>query len=163
MNYWIITDTHLGHNKLVDEGYRPKDFEISILNNLLKQIKPTDVLICLGDVCIGSDAYWHNRIMQHWVGNKCWLVKGNHDNKSNSWYLNAGWDCVSESLTLNIYGKDILFSHCPVTKHDNFDLNIHGHLHNTLHHEIEGLAAKHKLLFIEHTYAPVSLRKFIGA
>ena len=161
MNYWVIADTHLGHDKMVKQGYRPEGFEQKIFKNIYASIKSEDVLIHLGDVCIGCDEHWNNYLLGETHRCKTWLVKGNHDNKSNCWYLSHGWHCVSDALILDVYGKRILFTHIPCTSHDNFDLNIHGHLHNTNHRNIEGLTEKHKLIYLEHEYRPFSLRKLV--
>lgn len=159
MNYWVIADTHLGHDKMVKQGYRPEGFDYQILKNVGSIVKEQDVLIHIGDVCINKDEYW-NKLFTN-IDCKKWLVRGNHDNKTMSWYLTHGWDFVSDELTLELFGKRILFTHIPCTLHDNFDLNIHGHLHNTNHRNIEGLTEKHKLIYLEHEYKPFSLRKLV--
>jgi calcineurin-like phosphoesterase family protein len=132
MNYWIIADSHFGHEKLKQFG-RPDYFEIMILNGLSK-IRPEDVLIHLGDICINKDVAWHLQLEK--INCRKWLVLGNHDKKSISWYLSHGWCWVGESFTFNMFGKKILFSHIP--KIDiGYDLNIHGHFHNNSHRSNE--------------------------
>lgn len=183
---WLTTDTHFGHAAMVPYCGRPIDFGEKILKNL-EVVGPDDVLIHLGDFCIGNDALWHAEFMKRVAGKK-WLVKGNHDHKSNAWYLAHGWDMVCAKFQDKLFGKNILFSHVP-TRETNidsnlfiteiFDINIHGHFHNTLHRLLEGkfivtgekernkedlaaLTPKHKLLSIENTnYQPVLLDKFI--
>jgi len=163
MNYWIIADTHFGHDKIAECFGRPKDFEIKIFK-ALKIIKPQDVLIHLGDFCIGEDRLWHDEFMSKCLATRKWLVKGNHDRKSISWYLNRGWDCVTERLQLTIYGKTTIFSHKPLPLGD-FDINIHGHLHtNGQHHhpELNDHIEPHNILIaVEHDYRPVTLRSII--
>jgi calcineurin-like phosphoesterase family protein len=160
MNYWIITDTHFGHHKMQDYCDRPAGFESTILRNIHNMVKPEDVLIHLGDVCIYKDEEWHEKFMDACAG-KRWLLRGNHDRKSLGWYLSHGWHAVADELKLEVFGKKILFSHRPVTAHADFDLNIHGHHHNTGHHPEDETTEKHRLLFIEHTYAPVNLRRIV--
>lgn len=92
---------------------------------------------------------------------KRWLIRGNHDKKSMGWYLSHGWDLVAEQITLDIYGKRVALSHRPITAHDDFDINIHGHFHNSGHHPEDATTGKHRLLFMEHEYKPVSLRKLV--
>lgn len=54
MTIWLTTDTHLGHSRLGTLGLRPNGFEDRILLNMRTRIvKPSDVLIHLGDVCCG--------------------------------------------------------------------------------------------------------------
>lgn len=160
MNYWITTDTHLGHKKMVVQGYRPEGFENRILKEIRHTVLEKDVLICMGDVCIGNDEHWNETLLKQ-VNSIKWLVRGNHDNKSNGWYLDHGWHCVSDALTLDIYGKRVLFTHSPCFVHNDFDINIHGHLHNTNYRDIKGLTEKHKLLYLEHEYKPFNLRKIV--
>jgi len=163
MNYWIIADTHFGHDKIAECFGRPKDFEIKIFK-ALNIVRPQDVLIHLGDFCIGKDAYWHDLFMDKCPANIKWFVKGNHDRKSVSWYLGRGWDCVTERLQLTVFGKTILFSHKPLSSGD-YDINIHGHLHtNGQHHhpELDDFVDKHNILIaIEGEYKPVSLRRIV--
>jgi len=54
MNIWVTTDTHLNHTKLIEYG-RPENFEDKIKKGLVNNIKKDDLLIHLGDVCIGDD------------------------------------------------------------------------------------------------------------
>lgn len=134
VNFWLISDTHFGHDKLWQLFGRPKGFEEFILSNLHKIVQPDDVLIHLGDICKGDDAEWHERLGR--LPFTRWLVRGNHDGKTVSWYLDHGWEFVGETFTLHIGGKEILFSHIP--RHDTgYDLNIHGHFHNSTHRSDE--------------------------
>jgi len=164
MNYWIITDTHFGHDIMIECCERPLKFENQIMSNIAKAVKDNDILIHLGDICFGKDEYWHNELQK--IHCKKWLVKGNHDSKSVAWYLAHGWDFVCNSFTLNIFGGDILFSHRP--EEDNgFFLNIHGHFHNTDYqtHEPELavlLTEKHILLALEYNnYLPYNLKSVV--
>lgn len=183
---WLTTDTHFGHKNLISWGHRPKDFEEKLLKNL-SVIGPNDILIHLGDFCVSGDAYWHDEFMKRVAGKK-WLVRGNHDNKSNSWYLAHGWDFVCAKFQSKLFGKNILFSHVPIREKsvlsslfitETFGINIHGHFHNNLHRLQEGIflvegekernqidlvaiTPKHKLLSVEEShYQPVLLSSFI--
>ena len=164
MNYWIISDTHFGHEKLIEYSNRPVGFEKLILKRLVNAIKPDDIIIHLGDFCIGNDEIWHRHIMG-FVTMTCkrLLIRGNHDKKTNTWYLNHGWDFVAESIKIKIYGYEILFSHRPQPI-VGYDLNVHGHLHNTDHHSYdpELKTNMHILVMLEHHYAPQNLKKLVG-
>jgi calcineurin-like phosphoesterase family protein len=128
---WLITDTHLGHDAMVQYCGRPKDHSEIILDNISKLIREGDILIHLGDFCIGKDSEWHEKFFSHLKGVKTILVRGNHDGKSNQWYLEHGWGFVCESFTDTYFGNKVTFSHIPILGVKN--LNIHGHFHNTLH------------------------------
>lgn len=164
MNYWLTTDTHFGHAKMLEYCNRPEGFEKLILNHLSKNIQPHDVLIHLGDICMRNDEYWHAELLK--IHGKKWLVKGNHDKKSSAWYLEQGWDMVCNSFTLNFHGETVLFSHQP-TIENGFTINIHGHFHNTdfKTHDpalAKILTDKHLLLALEfNNYMPWNLETII--
>lgn len=130
MRIWITTDTHLSHARMIEFG-RPEDYEEKIFKSFAP-IKEDDVLLHLGDVCIGQDDFNHKRLLDAIPGKK-WLVRGNHDRKSNSWYMDRGWDFVGEKILFRHMGKNILFSHVPSPVTGDIDLNIHGHLHDNDH------------------------------
>lgn len=179
MNIWLSSDSHFGHDNMVQYCGRPKDFSQRIAKSLFENCKFGDILVHLGDVCFGSDELWHNRYVLP-LPCKKWLVRGNHDKKSNSWYLSHGWDFVCEQFSDTLFGKKILFSHIPQKLSDGFDFNIHGHLHNNLERlkrkewvtpneeernkgVVDILTPKHKLVAMEYTnYQPVDLRKFLN-
>jgi calcineurin-like phosphoesterase family protein len=195
MNPWIITDTHLGHASLVEDKFRPAGFEDKILRGLENCFRgrsdwtenlstADDTLIHLGDVCFGDDEKW-NKLITGWHGKK-WLVRGNHDKKSDTYYLEHGWDWVGESMVLTAFGKKILFSHMPQPIQStavfpgkdgsmhmanvSYDLNIHGHFHTFGLNKVEEkepelfkiLTPKHRLISMEELhYVPVKLKTII--
>lgn len=164
--FWLISDTHFEHDNMVEYCNRPKDFNIRLFKNLIR-IPYQDILIHLGDIGMGKDQFVHNKYIKP-LSCKKWLVLGNHDHKSNLWYLNNGWEVVCKRLFFEAFGKKILFSHKPVKDDDYYDINIHGHFHNSQLHqqEPELLAIKNdkQILFAPEysRYQPVSLEKFIN-
>jgi calcineurin-like phosphoesterase family protein len=165
MSFYLIADTHFLHKMLVDKGYRKLNFEETILKNLSK-LTEKDVLIHLGDVGLGKEWFIHDTYIKP-LKCKKWLVRGNHDNKSNTWYLNNGWDFVCHKFYDHYFGKYILFSHKPREIDDKIDLNIHGHFHNSDHRWrepelIDRLTDRHKLFCLEEAnYQPILLSTFI--
>ena len=140
MEIYAISDTHFGHDKLVELSGRPEDFTKKILRNVedQKNRTPIDVLIHCGDFCIGKDEEWHEAWRVHTFGiKKKILVRGNHDNKSDSWYYNHGWDFVCSSFVHTYFGKRLLFTHMPMAIDLRFTRNIHGHLHGNSHRHNE--------------------------
>lgn len=131
---YVISDTHFGHEKMKQYCDRPDGFEWKIISSLerleLKSLHEKNTIIHLGDICIGRDEYWNTLFCSNLHSLNKILVRGNHDLKSNTWYLSHGWDTVCDQITMTINGKRIIFSHTPVryNKH-KADLNIHGHLH----------------------------------
>ncbi len=158
---WITTDTHFNHEKMYKEwGIRPADFEDKIFKGLMR-IPKEDVLIHLGDVCIGNDELMHQRYIMP-LQCKKWLVLGNHDHKSNSWYLNHGWDFVGHHVIDKYFGKKILFSHIPALL-GTAEYNVHGHLHNMGHRTEEAMHdGRHLLRSLEiQGYEPMTLEHFL--
>jgi calcineurin-like phosphoesterase family protein len=167
MKIYLTTDTHFFHDRMVEFCGRPQDHTQITGKNLLQlQVEPTDILIHLGDIAMGHDQEAHDQFIKPLKMRK-WLVKGNHDRKSDHWYLENGWDFVCNYFNGTFFQKNIVFSHIPVAWDHRYDLNIHGHFHNTNHrnHEPELVKienSRQKLLAIEYTnYKPILLEDFI--
>jgi calcineurin-like phosphoesterase family protein len=164
MNFWVLADPHLGHRRIQEPelGGRPEGFEEIILKNLTDTVVDCDVLICLGDVCFYKEEYWHDRLMTSvptYV--KKWLIRGNHDKKTVTWYLEHGWDCVTDQMLLFMFGQRILLSHIPAAESHSFDVNVHGHYHHPRHHEPEPEDSKRRLVYLEHEYMPINQRRLV--
>lgn len=162
--YWLITDTHFNHKKIIELCHRPKDYEKKIIKGL-QQIPEKDVLIHLGDICIGQEREVHAEIIQP-LKCKKWLIKGNHDHKSDNWYLEHGWDFVADQILLEFHKKTLLFSHYPLYPHNElyYYAIIHGHLHAkfTEYDRKRQFGDTNKLLALENTnYQPILLDTFL--
>ncbi|MDE2227378.1 MAG: hypothetical protein KGJ89_05505 [Patescibacteria group bacterium] len=173
---FVVSDTHFGHENMIYFCGRPSNFEELIFRNL-SRLPPDSILIHLGDICVGKDKENHEKYIKPLKMRK-WLIKGNHDSKSDNWYLNNGWDFVCETFSNEFYGKEVLFSHHP---HPDigFDINFFGHFHNNLPRLLKGeyisdfekernkedlanLTPKHYLLSLEETnYEAVDLESWI--
>jgi len=162
---YLISDTHFGHDAMIQYCGRPKGFE-ELLWKGMQILQEDDILIHLGDICIGKNADWHAKYIEPLPCKKI-LVRGNHDKKSDKWYLEHGWDFVCNQFKNKMYGKKIVFSHMPVVWDGDYEMNVHGHFHNSDHrrHEPELLAVKNgyqKLIAVEWTeYKPVLLKHVV--
>lgn len=143
MNYWLISDTHFNHSKLEEWGGRTGDWQEQMLKGI-KEIPHGDILIHLGDICIGNDEEVHQELFKATVGPiaengdcrlvKTILVRGNHDKKSIPWYMQHGFDFVCDQIGLEYHGVDILLSHRPMPPDTwRWRYNIHGHTHGNMH------------------------------
>jgi calcineurin-like phosphoesterase family protein len=142
MKVFAISDTHLNHDKLIQYG-RPEDFEDRILQNLRKA--KGDILIHCGDFCIGDDDAMMKLFMAATAGfKKRILVRGNHDKKSDAWYMERGFDFVCSAFTNTYFGKNLVFTHAPIDPKLIRDsaFNIHGHMHGNTH-RLEGDIARY--------------------
>jgi calcineurin-like phosphoesterase family protein len=127
MNIYTISDTHFGHVKLQQGGIRPYDNDEKLWKGF-DSLPDDSILIHCGDLTIGHDAITHLKLSKYKF--KKWLVLGNHDNHSISWYITNGWDFVAHEVLIKMFGRHILFTHMPVPKREGVDMNIHGHLHD---------------------------------
>ena len=118
MKYYIISDTHFGHRNIVDFCGRPPTFGDLLCNGLEKCPKGS-ILIHLGDHIFGDIVYWQDRfayVTKHFA--KTYLVMGNHDKMAKTRYLES-FDCVCDSIQLNVFGREVLFSHKPQEIHNS--------------------------------------------
>jgi len=144
-NFWVISDTHCGHKHKSIIASRGENFEDSIFKEIRTLVKPNDILLCLGDYSFYNFLKWQYNLIFNCSGKK-WLIKGNHDHKSTSWYLSNGWDFVADEMLLDIYGYRLLFTHIPKeTESTEYDFNIHGHLHEDTH-RLECTTTKQSIL-----------------
>lgn len=159
MKYFVIADTHFGHKSLADKYQsRPADFEKKIITNWRRMVKAEEIVIHLGDITVGTSTDW-SFIIPDLPGRKI-LVLGNHDKKTESWYMANGFDFCCSSFVWNMYGLEIAFSHEPIFT-GTFDLNVHGHLHLERHREIE-TDSRHFLFSLEKTnYQPRLLETIV--
>ena len=161
MKIWLTTDNHFGHAKMCEYENRPINFSDRIIKGF-SIIKEEDLLINLGDMCMGRDREMLETYIKPLKFKKV-LVRGNHDKKSLQYYSQF-FDFVCDSFTLNRHNKRILFSHIPQKDLGQYDINIHGHCHSK-ERKIEfepDMNDKQKLLAIELTnYQPVLLDNFL--
>lgn len=160
----MTTDTHFGHKKLIQYG-RPENFEQKIFKGLA-QLKDECVILHLGDFAIGNDEAAANQYYETLQGKYKILVRGNHDKKSNSWYLEHGFDFVCQEFVDKYFGKKILFKHIPAPRREGIDFQIHGHTHGDVHRDTEVRdfydPTYHLELALEKTnYQPVNLERFL--
>ena len=135
MNYWLISDTHFNHEKLTEWGGRSGDWQERLYKGI-GAIPDTDILIHLGDICIGNDHEIHEQIMARAPSTRI-LVRGNHDKKSMEWYYNHGWTTVCDGLELLFQGHYLHLTHRPARPQGNNTWNIHGHTHGNMHRSEE--------------------------
>jgi calcineurin-like phosphoesterase family protein len=142
MNIYVISDTHLKHDKMETYCQRPSDFTERIHKNVMNTVKDGDLLLHLGDVGIGKYVDWE-WMVQAWPGTKG-VIRGNHDRShSVTWWMQHGFHFACDYFVL----RNVLFTHEPanaVIKSDGHrpygaleaglpfgcEVNIHGHLHN---------------------------------
>lgn len=166
MNVYVISDSHLKHDKMKTYCQRPSNFTELVHRNVMNTVTDNDMLIHLGDVGTGSYRDWEWMI-QAWRGHKI-LVRGNHDRShSNTWWMERGFHISVDSFTF----RNVLFTHEPAnavirsngnrpygawpeeTLPEGAEVNIHGHLHNIWDgfHNSERIERDKELLGIDFT------------
>jgi calcineurin-like phosphoesterase family protein len=133
MNSYIISDTHLGHDNIRKHCERPENHDFVIYDNWKKIVGPRDIILHLGDLTV-----WYGMKQAMWeeackaLPGRKWMIKGNHDNRSDEFYEKLGFKIISP-FTAKIGIFKIHFSHYPVDeKTEDFDFNFHGHIHNNV-------------------------------
>ena len=154
--YFLIADTHMGHENICRYCNRPRGFENLVMERWRERVRPEDVVIHLGD--LSFEEAWVRKLGAL-PGRKI-LIRGNHDRLPTETYLEAGW-LVMEAMVLKLAGLRIVCSHRPMFGHD-YDFNIHGHQHDL--HVLDDTRL-YLPVALEHTrYAPVAMdESFMGA
>lgn len=138
MKVWLTTDTHFNHKRMLEFG-RPENYE-NLIYKHLEDIPSGDMVVHLGDFSLGSteqDKKAVEKYSEILNGRYRILVRGNHDRRSNAWYVNYGFDFVCREFIDKMFGKKILFKHIPDAKYRNIDFQVHGHTHGKNHHDRE--------------------------
>lgn len=131
MKYFIISDTHFNHANIIKYCNRPfKDVEEmnkAIIKNWNETVSNNDVVIHLGDVALGSREE-AKKIIQQLNGRKI-LIKGNHDNWTDEFYKECGFQYVSKYPI--VWNDFYLLSHAPLQLSETTPyFNYYGHVHN---------------------------------
>ena len=128
-NIFISTDWHL-YSDDTDEGrarhpYKSRLDLVLLKDNVGKDMTPADLWLYLGDLCDPKQANRDiiSRILQSIPARKV-LVRGNHDTEDDQWYLDLGFDQVTEGVVIH----NMLFTHVPQSVPEDW-INVHGHIH----------------------------------
>lgn len=150
MDFYIIADTHLKHDKMQTYCLRPSNFTEIIHRNCCNILNENTTLIHFGDVGIGKAEDWVWMI-KTWPGKKV-LIRGNHDrNRSLSWWCDSGFDFACDGMMF----RNWWLTHEPANSlPDGCQGNIHGHLHNIWDgfHSPERVARDKELLGVDYTH-----------
>ena len=163
MNIYLISDTHFGHANIIKYCNRPfkdvSEMNEVIFRNWNSVVSDDDIVYYLGDV--GFFNYDKEGISNLIIGlkGKKYLIKGNHDRQSNSFYRDLGFeDVFSGRINLNRY---CVLSHYPLNyfsliNSDTRKLYIHGHIHDSHELNYTRYGLQHINVSVEATkYSPV--------
>lgn len=152
MRYFFISDMHFHHKLALD--WRTEFSSLDQMNNTMvenwnKIVSPQDVVYNLGDEHLGN-AQDSQKLLRSLNGYKI-LIRGNHSNKSDNWYKNAGFSEIHNKIYLispsRPATKAYILTHYPIPYRElealehtlqKKILNIHGHIHNSTDHTFTG-------------------------
>jgi len=121
---WLISDTHFGHSNIIKYCERPfknvNEMDACMISKWNERVKPSDVVIHLGDFCMGNPEWYKNEL-----NGIILLICGNHDSNVVG-LIESGFIVSSKPI---VFGN-IVLSHYPLLDYElNGKLNIHGHIH----------------------------------
>ena len=136
-NVWFTSDTHFGHENIIQYCGRPfgttdlmDEYLIQMWN---ERVKPEDTVYHLGDVAMGQKKYWHEKLAQL-QGTK-FLIPGNHDPITFHQEMGIFEVLTGGPRTLKIEGLPRLIAgHFPMAAWDHQSqgaVHIHGHSHGS--------------------------------
>lgn len=151
---YFIADTHFSEETILRYENRPFKGVIEMNDKMVKYwnqvVDQEDSVYVLGD--FGADGH-EKSIVKQLKGNK-YLVKGNHDIKSNEYYRNAGF---LEVYDCPIILKDFwILSHQPLYVNTNMPYaNLFGHVHDSP--IIKTYSSQHYCVSVERiNYTPIA-------
>ena len=119
MTYWWTSDSHFSHSNILEYCKRPYDNIHEMDEDLIKRgndvVGEDDTVFHLGDFCFGNKKYYTSRLNGDII-----LIKGNHDDKSES---------IIDNINIKYFGLDINLIHDYREGSLDYDLILCGHLH----------------------------------
>lgn len=157
---WIVSDTHFGHDNIVRYCDRPENHEQVIVQKWNALVEDDDIVLHLGDLIFNN--LKGSEYARQLKGRK-FLLRGNHDNHSSTWFLDRGFTRLPIKTLFWAYGKErVLFSHEPDTSTIPWTINIHGHIHNNGWESTIDLTRDYRNVSIEvMDYRPVRLKDIL--
>jgi len=122
MKYWLTSDTHLNHSRIIEYVNRPfksvEHMDRELIRRWNERVEHDDTVFHLGDFafCRGEKDY---NYYAEQLNGKIILVKGNHDGRESK--------SIITSMTIKYHGIDWYMSHEPTPV---YKYNLHGHVHD---------------------------------
>lgn len=128
--YFVIADTHFGHEKIIDYCNRPfanvEEMDEQLVKLWNETVGKNDNVFVLGDFAFGKQKI--SKITPLLNGRKT-LINGNHDSYSNEYYRKCGFYEVSSYPI--VFEGFYLLSHRPMELSETTPyFNFYGHIHN---------------------------------
>lgn len=128
LDTWIISDTHFRHGNIIAYCNRPYNHDELMVENWESLVAPHEPILHLGDVFSWYGENDAREIIAALPGD-IHFIPGNHDRKTQKKIAKAGWTRHRPFIT-ELDGSLVAFTHYPLASPPEFDVNIHGHIHN---------------------------------
>ena len=93
MKYFVISDTHFGHENIIQYCNRPfktvEEMDNVLIKNWNETVSNKDVVVHLGDFALCSKKMAREICSQ--LNGKKILIKGNHDQQPDTYYKECGF------------------------------------------------------------------------
>jgi calcineurin-like phosphoesterase family protein len=123
----------------------PDGWQEAIIDNWNCLIHPEEIVLHVVDLALGKKENIESLVPL--LNGKLYLMRGNHDQRSNAFYQQLGIIMVSDPYPVNHpSGLQLIFSHRSIVPLNPGVLNLHGHIHNSPAPE---LGAMHLNLYVE--------------
>jgi calcineurin-like phosphoesterase family protein len=131
MKIWFISDTHFGHDKILEYTKRPfktiEEMNTILIKNWNTVVKPEDLVIHLGDFNFEkskteSPSGSTFQDIKKQLHGELILIKGSHDN-------NNGCKAFINSMVIFYGGQHIFLTHNPKNANTRYNINLTGHEH----------------------------------
>lgn len=158
---YFIADTHFSERNIIEYENRPFEDVVKMDQELLSRwnsiVNEDDEVYVLGD--FGADG--HEASILNQLSGKKFLIKRNHDVKSNQYYRDAGFEEIYDHPI--IIKKFWILSHEPLYVNRNMPYaNLFGHVHNSP--IIKTYSGQHYCVSVERiNYTPISFENVIVA
>jgi calcineurin-like phosphoesterase family protein len=127
--FWVISDTHFGHNNIIKYCNRPEDHDRLMFQGWRETVGHRDVILHMGDVLLRKTEFAER--IRKLPGQK-FLLKGNHDRLGKNFYKEMGFTFIQE-FSINHKGYKVHFTHKPLEELvEDKVINVHGHIHQKL-------------------------------
>lgn len=163
---WVTSDHHFFHRNIARLQGRSPDHELAMVWIWRDLVADGDVVMHLGDLAFGTHSAERIALLASLPGQK-WIVRGNHDRWSDDVLLEAGFRSFGRRPVLWADpegGPRIAFSHEPARDDGSWDVNVHGHVHQS-HPTVTGIPggrARVNVCVDVRALAPVRLRDLLG-
>lgn len=147
---YLISDQHFGHKNIIKYCDRPFPDVIEnarfMYDAYQDTISDNDIVVFLGDIALFTSKTREpfKQMFRSFKGNK-FLIKGNHDTLTTSFYLDCGFKSVSQYFII----KDTMLCHYPLNDdsqpvlkkllHQHCTTLYHGHTHQRIVESADGI------------------------